>query len=538
MKTQNAKDTSSGTSIPEPGRRRNASWLAGLGSVLVVVLLIGVSVFVFTQARQHATNSTAQAKTPPAGTWTQVLQGYSLNSLVAAPNNPATLYACALSGQSSSSAPGTPAQGNTGSSQHFTVLHSSDFGAHWQAVGGNIALGYSCQIAINPTNSNDVYAAGTSTLLKCFTAIRFCRGNAPTGILLHSTDGGQTWSTIKPTLSIPGPTHAPAWSVQQITVAGGYLFGIQFVQSGGLVHAQSSQSSGMLLPRLVTSINGGQTWTILDTQLASTNMGVHDYAIDPSNIATIYELLGPAFGPIQPAVGAPKSIAGGIADALYKSTDGGSTWKLLLDNLPFGSQLQLAQNTPNILYVGGVRSPLPYAVQQNHPGTEPAFPLQTGAFNLHMSNDGGAAWHDVPNLPQTFFALSWFVGADGKVYAYSTNNLPGGSSGTGASGGQPTAIVATSVPVATPNTAPAAPVSSVNVVVSSQTSSSVAVPGSGNPAPTIERYDPNSNAWSTLTKPPVSGLMLAVTPTNTSSGAALWLFADSNGTLALYRYIA
>ncbi len=193
---------------------------------------------------------------------------------------------------------GAPTQGNTGSSQHFTVLHSSDFGAHWQAVGGNIALGYSCQIAINPTNSNDVYAAGTSS------------GNAPTGILLHSTDGGQTWTTIKPTLSIPGPTHAPAWSVQQITVEGGHLFGIQFVQSGGPV---PMQPSGMLLPRLVTSIDGGQTWTILDTQLASTNMGVHDYAIDPSNTATIYELLGPAFGPIQPAVGAPKSIAGGIS---------------------------------------------------------------------------------------------------------------------------------------------------------------------------------------------------------------------------------
>ncbi len=527
MKTQDTKDTSSGTSIPELGRRRNASWLAGLGSVLVVVLLIGVSVFVFTLARQHATNSTAQANIPPAGTWTQVLQGYALNSLVAAPGNPATLYACALPSQSSSSALGTPAQGNTGSSQHFTVLHSSDFGAHWQAVGGNIALGYACQIAINPTNSNDVYAAGTSN------------GNAPTGILFHSTDGGQTWTTIHPKFSLPSYSPIVEWSVQKITVAGGHLFGIQFVQSGGPVHVQPS---GMLLPRLVTSIDGGMTWTILDTQLATTNMGVHDYAINPSNTATIYELLGPAFGPIQPAVGAPKSIAGGIAEALYKSTDGGATWKLLLDNLPFGSQLQLAQNTPNILYVGGVRSPLPYAVQQEHPAVEPAFPLQTGAFHLHMSNDGGATWHDVPNLPQSFFALSWFAGADGKVYAYSTNNLSGGSSGTGTSSGQPTAIVATAVPAvppaATPKTAPAAPVSSVNVVVSSQVSSNGIAPRSGNPNPTIERYDPNSNAWSTLTKPPVSGLMLAVTPTGTSSGGALWLFADSNGKLGLYRYIA
>ncbi len=71
------------------------------------------------------------------------------------------------------------------------------------------------------------------------------------------------------------------------------------------------------------------------------------------------------------------------------------------------------------------------------------FHSKHGAFNLHMSNDGGATWHDVPNLPQSFFALSWFAGADGKIYTYSTNNLPGGSSSSGNPAGQATAIVAT-----------------------------------------------------------------------------------------------
>ena len=524
MNMHDAKDTANETRSAAQERRRNASWMAGIGAALVVALLIGVSVVVFAEAKQHGTNSGKQTPIPPTGTWTPVLQGYALNSIVAAANNPATLYACALPGQSSSVNSGAPpVQGSTSSSQHFTVLHSTDFGTHWQAVGGNIALGYSCQLAVNSSNSNDVYAAGTSS------------GPTPSGVLLHSTDGGQTWTTVHPKFTLP--TASPAavsWSVQQITVAGGHLFGIQFVRSGP-VHVKPS---GMLLPRLVTSIDGGQTWTILDTQLASTGMGVRDYAIDPSNTATIYELLGPTFGPIQPADGTPKSIPPStISDALYKSTDGGSTWKLLLNDLPYGSQLQLAGNTPSMLYVGGVRTPLPYVLQPNHAVTEPAFPLQTGGFNLHMSNDGGATWHTVANLPQSFFALSWFVGADGKVYTYSTNNLPGGSTGTGNPGAQTTSIVATPVPPMPPVANPSGSSSSIHVV-SSQVSTTLVVPAPGNPNPTIERYDPASNSWSALTRPPAMGLLLAVTPTSNGSGAVLWLQAEDNGKMTVYRYVA
>jgi BNR/Asp-box repeat len=530
MKTQDAKDTSHGTQIPAPHRRRNASWLAGTGAVLVVLLLIGVSVFVFTQARQHATNSAVQP--PPTGRWTAVLQGYALNSIVAARNNPAMLYACAMPSQSSTistSVPGAPAQGNSGTSQHFTVLHSTDFGAHWQTVSGNISLGYACQIAVNPADGNDVYATGTST------------GNAPTGVLFHSTDGGQTWATIKPTLSIPGSSHLPAWSVQQISVEGGRLFGIQFVQSGGPVPLQPRT---LPLSRLVTSVDGGKTWTILDAKLASTNMNARDYAIDPSNVAIIYELLGPTYGPIQPATGAPTGSrtgsAYGIEEALYKSTDGGASWKMLLNKLPFGTQVRLAANAPNILYAGGSRSPLPYVAS----GAEPAVPLQAGNFLLHISNDGGATWRNVPDLPSSSsFVVNWFVSAGGQVYAYSPNGITG--SGSSTPGVQATAI-ATAVPpvppVATPRTAPGtSSVSSSSAALSalsSQSALTIAASGSAKPTATILRYDPTSNAWSELTKAPVTGLLLAVTPANPNGGSVLWLLGDNNGKVTLYRYVA
>ncbi len=435
---------------------------------------------VFAEAKQQGTNSGKQTPIPPTGTWASVLQGYALNSIVAAASNPATMYACALPNQSLAVTQGEPVQG-TSSSQHFTILRSSDFGAHWQAMNNAIALDYSCQLAVNPDNSNDVYAAGTGSI------------PAPSGVLLHSTDGGQTWTTIHPSFGPPTASLVVARSVQQITVARGHLFGIEFVQ-GGPVHLQPE---GMFLPRLATSVDGGQTWTILDTQIASTGLSVRNYAIDPTNSATIYELQGPTFGPIQPVDGTPKSIPpAGLSDALYKSTDGGSTWKLLLNNLPYGSQIQLAQNTPNILYAGGVRMPLPYAMQPGNAVTEPAFPLQTGGFNLRMSNDSGTTWHTIANLPPSFFALNWFVGADGKVYSYATNNLPGGNS------------------------------------------------GKGSPQATIECYNPASNSWSALTRPPAQGqlpaasFLLTVTLTGSGSGAVLWLLDENNGKFVLYRYVA
>ena len=53
----------------------------------------------------------------------------------------------------------------------------------------------------------------------------------------------------------------------------------------------------------------------------------------------------------------------------------------------------------------------------------------------------------------------------------------------------------------------------------------------------IRRYDPTSNKWSDITKPPQSGDLLAVTSSGTSNGAVLWLKSFVGGKTALYRYV-
>src|SRR5947209_3826745 len=195
---------------PEPAHPQNRSWLATVGAILVVILVVGGSAIVFAQLSQHHKNQ-AQAPVPPSSKWVQVLNGYSLASLEAADSPPSTLYACAIHAQpgpavSNQSAPG---------SDSFTVLRSTDFGAHWQDVGTKANIGRSCELAINPTNSNDLYALGISS------------ADQVSSILKHSTNGGQTWTTIQPTIKLPGSSSAPAWNLQQLSVVSNALFGIQ-----------------------------------------------------------------------------------------------------------------------------------------------------------------------------------------------------------------------------------------------------------------------------------------------------------------------
>ena len=189
--------------------------------------------------------------------------------------------------------------------------------------------------------------------------------------------------------------------------------------------------------------------------------------------------------PVQPKVTEPgvPTVYGSSFD-LYKTTDKGATWQPLLKNLPFATQVQLVRSNPQIIYVGGTRTPLP-ALRE-----VPVYDnINTFGFHLQVSTDGGATWRQVPDLPQTSQAFSvpaWFVGSNGQVYFY-----PAGS--------------------------PASPSS----------------PGS--PA-SIQRYDPSRDAWSEVTRPPIDGTLLAVTPDGATSDV-LWFTGTSKGQSVVYRYV-
>src|SRR5260370_15770420 len=124
MKPQHP-DTAGTPAVPtSPARSKRKGWLAGVGAIIVVVLVVGLSALVSAQLRQHQANQSTTSM-PPSGQWKQVLQGYTISSIVAARSNPSVLYACAMQASvTSQSSPGSP-----------TVLRSTDFGDHWQDIG-------------------------------------------------------------------------------------------------------------------------------------------------------------------------------------------------------------------------------------------------------------------------------------------------------------------------------------------------------------------------------------------------------------------
>ncbi|HET9999873.1 MAG TPA: hypothetical protein VFQ36_03200, partial [Ktedonobacteraceae bacterium] len=172
MQTQdkNSIDSSENRSLAEP--RKPRAWLAGLSAFIVVLLVVGGSIFVFAAARQH------QGSQPPpsTGQWKQVQSGYLFLSMQVAPSNPAVLYACATTSTTAS---------NTGG-MNVTILRSADFGDHWQNIGSNASLNTYCNIAINPGSENDIFVTTTNT------------ASQSSLVLKHSTDGGQTWTTLTP----------------------------------------------------------------------------------------------------------------------------------------------------------------------------------------------------------------------------------------------------------------------------------------------------------------------------------------------------
>ncbi len=506
-----------------PKKRSWLSWLSGLGAVLVVILVVGASAFVFAQLGQHRQGG-AWADNPAAGKWTRVLSGYSVSSVVAAENAPAVLYACATRAQPNTPETLPPNQSGTGNAA-YTVLKSTDDGTHWQDVGSKAGLGGSCRVAVNPADSNELFAVGEGV----------SNGQA-TGVLKHSTDGGQTWTTVRPQLNVPGTQSAQVWDVQQLSMVGGRLFGLQMLARHvpPVVFQDTPPRPDLALVRLVMSSDGGHGWNVLDDQFVGTRQEARAYAVDPANTGTIYELVGVTLLPLRPGAAEPNDVIppAGIGGDLYKTTDNGASWHLVLKGLPFGARVhvQLVGGGTQVIYAGGTVSPVPYA----EGAPEGKVKSVGGPFDLQVSRDGGASWQTVPLAPDQAYVQNWFADTHGDVFADALDlkaSTPGGQ--VTAVTGTVVAVTPVRVPTGTPQSRILAPGGGASATNGQTTVQPGTVPAFST---LIERYDPAANAWSVLTNPPASGALLALTPGG-ANGDTLWYMGVNKGEEVLYRFV-
>jgi photosystem II stability/assembly factor-like uncharacterized protein len=146
------------------------------------------------------------------------------------------------------------------------------------------------------------------------------------GGVFKTTDAGQTWHSIwdaEPTGSIGAIAVAPSDP------------NILYVGSGeGLARPDLSTGDGVY-----KSTDAGQTWTHLGLR---DSQQIGQVAVDPANPNIVFIAAeGHPYGPSEER-------------GLYKSTDGGVTFKrvLFVDNLTGASEVQIDPQHPNIVFAG------------------------------------------------------------------------------------------------------------------------------------------------------------------------------------------
>ena len=164
---------------------------------------------------------------------------------------------------------------------------------------------------------------------------------------------------------------------------------IVFVAASGRLFSENPDRG------LYRSTDGGTTWTkTLDHKVEGRPIGAIDIAMDPSNPNTLY-------ASTYDKVRRPWTFGeGGPGSAIFKSTDGGATWRQLTAGLPTGMigriGLSIARSAPKTVYA---------VVENANSRTVPADDRRkrlTQGFGdgsigdeLYRSDDAGATWRKV-----------------------------------------------------------------------------------------------------------------------------------------------
>lgn len=232
------------------------------------------------------------------------------------------------------------------------VWKTDDYGRTWRPIFDDQPTQSIGAIAVAPSDPNIIYAGSGEGLHRPDLSV----GNG----IYKSTDAGKTWKHVG---------LADAQQVPQIAVDPNNPDRV-FAAVLGHPYGPNEQRG------VYRSLDGGKTWQRVLYKDADT--GASDIEIDPKHPGVVYAALWQSrLGPSE-----DNSEFRGTGGGLYKSLDGGKTWRQLTSGLPNNAvqfDVAIAPSRPSRLYL---------TLTTTEPGE-----YATGKGSaLYRSDDAGATW--------------------------------------------------------------------------------------------------------------------------------------------------
>lgn len=242
---------------------------------------------------------------------------------------------------------------------HGGAYRTLDGGQSWTPVFDNESTLYISDIAIDPVDTKKIYIA-TGDLNGGF----YCgQGNG----IYKSTDNGETWKQT-------GLSETRVLS--EIIVD---YKNPETVYAASLGYSyEKNEHRG-----LYKSIDGGMNWKKI--LYINDSAGITDIAMHPVNPDILFAASWNKLGTNS------RGVVSGPDGQIYKSIDGGASWKKLTNGLPSDSlngriAIAIAESEPNLMYARYVRT---YRC-----GSQ----MTNNLYGIFQSTDAGEHWTEMPAL--------------------------------------------------------------------------------------------------------------------------------------------